>query len=236
MPAKRGTSKTRGAQQPQLKGSLDPGYGNILEQKAGDVQAPPAALLEDPKIVAALEQDSSISLDPDEDTEKITLRGSVEQEEDIYEEPPETEIGNGSTLPFRYRGRPSLAYTTCSEPVKDRNRGCPVWYRCPLRDLGSGNLIYQHKRTKQIRHSNCYDFVMTGMARDPKLVLLPGVTETLSLEKEWAPFPDGRMPEPGPNKPKTHIVDKWVKNEIVSVFDEDLVRQYQLLRRRGEVA
>lgn len=223
----------KGQKAVKLKGSMDPGYKDAYE--VAETHRMPDDVAMAPEILEALK-----TVDVDVmGTEEVSLKGHLE-DPDVYDDTYEDEIGNGGTLPFRYRGRPSLAYTTCSEPVKDRNRGCPAWYRCPLRDMGSGNFAYQMTKTGQIRMTNCYDFVMTGMIRDRNIVLLPGIDYAVSMTVRWAPFPTGhplagQYPSGKPGDEKTELVHTPVKNPIPALFDADLIRQYQILRVRGEV-
>lgn len=233
---------------PTLRGSLDPGYRDLIEN--AKLEVPPSEILEDPEVLAAQKINAGIAelpMEPEgeEPEEKadpspggVKLTGSF-QPQDPYEDDyagVEDTLGNGSTIPFKYRGRPTLSFTTCKEPEKEKNRGCPLWYRCPLRDYGPGMIAFQDTKTKQIRGDTCYNLLISGIvANTRRYHLLPGVNFHYSYEVTWKPHPDGTPVEIGPGKPKTELVKKAIKNPLVMPFEAELVRQYEVLRRHGEV-
>jgi hypothetical protein len=235
-------------QRPKLKGSLDPGYQALLDAKMSE--PPPEVILNDPAVKAALEVNAGIVELPIEtgeeetedigpDPEGVTLKGSFTPDDPYAEDAAivvDDTLGNGSTIPFKYRGRPTINFTTCKEPEPNKNRGCPMWYRCPVRDLGPGTIAFQDTKTKQIRADTCYNLLVSGIvANTRRYHFLPGVDFHVTYDVRWKPWPDGREVEVGPGKPKTELERVPVKNPLVMPFDADIVRQYEILRRRGEV-
>jgi hypothetical protein len=215
------------------------GYADLAEKtrfKGGMA----ANFMNDPEVRAAAAADKEIEQELED-----KLESSVEEAEQSLEmlvELSEPEQGhdfaNGVSIPFPYNGTPTTNYATCSRPMKEENRGCPVYWHCPLRDRGPHLLAYMDKRNKnQIRHITCVDFLKTGMVFMPHLVLLPGITWEGTITAEYTPFPDGSYPEPGPGKQKTPVLLKAVKSQLPPHLfpDKQLVVEYQRLRRHGEI-
>lgn len=225
---------------PKLKGSLQSPYAEHGNKKG--IEAPSAEIAEDPIVKAAIahkeaaiQEKVDVSLTGSENP-PTELKGSLKKD-DPYEKASvsEEEIGNGSTFPFRFLGRPSLAYTTCSEPEKDRNKGCPQWYRCPIRNLGSTFIIFRDDKTGRIMHETCIQFIASGLAMNPNITIIPGADYFYSEGVKWAPHEDGTPVKAGPQEPKTHLVRTPIKNHLPRILSADIMRQYQTLRVRGEV-
>jgi len=194
----------------------------------------------DPDIQAAMKADREL----EQELEAKIETSEQDAEESLFHlvenSVPEDghEFANGASIPFPYQGAPTTNHATCSRPIKDENRGCPVYWHCPLRDKGPYLLAYMDKRNKnQVRHITCVDFLKTGMVFQPHLILLPGITWEGTLQAAYSPFPDGSYPKPGPNEQKTPIVLTATKSQLPPHLfpDRDLVMQYQKLRRHGEI-
>lgn len=223
---------------PDLTGSPR-GYQELAERtrfKGGAT----ANFLMDPEVRAAVAADKEIEkeLDAKLEASEEDAEASLDMLVTLSEPEDGHEFANGVSIPFPFNGAPTTNFATCSKPAKDENRGCPVYWHCPLRDRGPFLLSYMDKRNKnQIRHITCVDFLKTGMVFQPHLVLLPGITWEGTITAEYTKFADGTYPEPGPGKQKTPILLKAVKSHLPPHLfpDAALVMQYQKLRRHGEI-
>lgn len=222
--------------QEQLTGSPR-GYRDMAE-KARIGPTPTASFLSDPAVREALKGDTEIEKEIEAEADAELL--DIEELLSGLEAEPEKghHFANGASIPFPYMGADTVNFATCSKPMKDANRGCPVYAHCPLRNKGPFLLAILDKRNRnQIRSTTCVDFLKSGLVFQPHIVLLPGINWEGTLSAEYTPFPDGRMPEPGPGKVKTPIKLTATKSMLPEeCFPEpELVRQYQRLRRRGEI-
>jgi hypothetical protein len=209
-----------------------------LAQRTRYASGKTPSFLADPEVRAALAGDAEIEqeMEKELDSEVENIDLALQQLED--EPAAGHPFANGASIPFPYNGFDTVNFATCSKPKKDENRGCPVYAHCPLRDRGPFLLAYMNKRARnQIRHITCVDLLKTGMVFQPHIVLLPGINWEGTLSADYTPFADGRMPEPGPGKTKTPIKLTATKSYLPAECfpDAELVKQYQRLRRRGEI-
>jgi hypothetical protein len=158
-------------------------------------------------------------------------------------------IGNGRTVPYPYDGEPTLEAHTCSKPIKDVNRGCNHYgVRCRLpmladklgEDAGPYNVRYIDLRTKSVKTCFCTTLASTYL-RLPNIVLLPpsetdppGETWVPTRDAEYTPLPNGQMPMPGPNTPKTPIKFTGRKTRVPCHPSREMTRLYQQMRRKGD--
>jgi hypothetical protein len=158
-------------------------------------------------------------------------------------------IGNGTTVPYPYDGEPTLEAHTCEKHVKDVNRGCMHYgTRCRLPQLaeklgevsGPYNVRYIDLRTKSVKTCFCTKLASTYL-KMPNIVLIPpsendppGETWVPTRDANYTPLPNGQMPMPGPNTPKTPIKFTGRKTRVVCHPSREMTRMYQQMRRRGD--
>ena len=187
------------------------------------------------------------ALDQEDDTEKVMLE-ALDAMEGVVEGKIHP-IGNGTTVPYPYDGEPTHEATTCSKPVKDVNRGCRHFgTSCRMPQLaekhgepsGPYNYRYIDKRTGAVKTCFCTTMASTYL-RMPNIVLLPpsendppGETWVPTRNAEYTPLPNGQMPTPGPNQPRTPIQFTGRKTRVVCHPSREMTREYQLMRRRGD--
>jgi hypothetical protein len=221
---------------PALTGSPK-GYTELAERTRVGAGAVPS-FLNDPAVREALKGDREIEKEI-EAAETDELLNIEELLTDLENEPTGGHpFANGASIPFPYNGFDTVNFHTCSKPKKDENRGCPLYWQCPLRDRGPYLMAYLNKRARnQIRQITCIDFLKSNMVFHPWIVLLPGIHWEGTLEAEYTPGPDGKLPALGPGVPKTPIRLKAVKSMLPEELfaPAELVKEYTRLRRRGEI-